>query len=133
MRAGTSSRDRVDDAPPLRPFTVVADVGAHAARLPVSFLASVIWLNVPTPLIESATLLRSALMTSLSGSSDSPPGLYAANSTSSSLKSVGLSSTRAPFESFHSRMPVLSSVRSLTILPGVGGVGISGAFEVEST
>ena len=62
-------------------------------------------------------------MKSASAASEVPPGLYAVNRTSSALKSVGFTITRAPFESFHSAAPMLVIGFDETILPA-GGRGL---------
>ena len=85
---------------------------------PVSFFSSAIWLNEPTPVDETTKPLRSAVTASESGAIEAPPALCALNSTSSPLKVVGLSSTLAPFDNLHSRIPVAGSVVSLTTRPG---------------
>jgi hypothetical protein len=122
-----------DDADPRSISPVSPSCPPTPARLPVSAFPSVIALKVPRPLTDTRASLRSASMTAESGSSDSPPGLCAPKSTSSALKSVGLSNTRAPFDSVHSTMSVPSSVRSLRTLPAGGRLATRGAFDVEST
>ena len=115
------------DAVPRTPSPLPSMPAATFTFFPASFLPSAIALNDPTPLRDITTELRSALTTSASGTSDSPPAERAAKSTSSALKSVGLSRTFAPFDSVHSMIPVSGSVRSATILPGAGGAGTSAA------
>src|ERR1035437_9815184 len=121
------------DAVPRTPSPLPSMPAATLTFLPASFLPSATALNDPTPLRDMTTELRSALITSASGTSDSPPAERAAKSTSSALKSVGLSSTFAPFDSVHSVIPVSGRERSATILPGAGGAGTSAASEDEST
>ena len=121
------------EALPCSPCSVSLMYALTFARLPVRRFVSDVWLNVPSPPTDSAMLASSACVTSVSGRSEIPPGLCAANSTSSRLKSLGLSRTLAPFDNRHSRMPVSGSLDSETILPGVGIDARSGASDVEST
>ena len=48
------------------------------------------------------------------------------------MKSVGLISTRAPFDNFHSVTPISGIVRSCTTFPGVGAAAMSGASVIVS-
>jgi hypothetical protein len=70
---------------------------------------------------------RLAFLTAVSGASDVPPGLTARIATWSALNVVGLSSTRAPFDSVHSVASMLAIFRSDTTRPGVGCFATSGA------
>ncbi len=63
---------------------------------------------------------NAADMKSGSGARELPPGLYALKRISSALKSVGLTITRAPFDSFHSTAPMLEIGFAATIFPAAG-------------
>src|SRR5262245_66574671 len=72
---------------------------------------------------------RSADMKSAFGASEEPPGLYAVNRTSSALKSVGLTSTRTPFDNFQSVTFTSATLLLLTTFPGVGAFASSASLE----
>src|SRR6185437_6283438 len=101
--------------------------------LPASAFCSAEALKVPTPLVSTASLAVRAANARESGAIDVPPGLYARNSSSSSLNVVGLSSTCTPFDSVHVVTPTFASCVSVTTRPGSGCRATSGALDTEST
>ncbi len=101
------------------------------ATFPVSNLLSVMGLKSPAP--ATASPMNCASSCSFSANVELPPGRRAVKRISSFLKSVGLSSTRMPFESVHSVMPVSGNTFEATTRPALGNVGTSGLLLVEST
>ena len=77
--------------------------------------------------------MNTASNCSLSENVELPPGRRAVKRISSFRKSVGLSSTRIPFDNVHSVIPLSGSARDDTTRPGVGTLGTSGLSLVEST
>ena len=71
-------------------------------------------------------------MKSASLETDVPPGLKARNRISSCLKVVGSSTTRTPFDSFHSVMPP-GLVAVVAIVPPLGSGSRSGVALTVST
>jgi len=99
--------------------------GMTEAALPDRTLRSWMASNRPTPLAPttSAAVIAGTYWASLA--SDVPPGLVARKTTSSCLKSVGFSTTRTPFYSFHSVTLKASVLVLSTTAPDFGGVSMS--------
>ena len=101
--------------------------------MPASRLRSAIALNEPRPPDETANAAVDAGTKSSSLASEVPPGANARKRTSSSLKSVGLTTTVAPFESVHWVTPTAGYSRVAVIVPAPGGAATSGWSDTVST
>ena len=121
------------DADPLTPSESEPTEAETRTALPASFFVNAVWSNSPTPDWLTTPRANDTFRYRSSDMIDVPPGLVAEKRISSSLKSVGLRTTRTPFSSVHIVTPTSSRTSSLATGMPSGATGRSGASAASSS